>query len=262
MILVCILSACSARKLPHGGDREAAAVPELTQSDYGQYANGNGTIIETKTDGETKWIRRKHDQRIQIGDLSINERLIVYNDPLSGNNTELFRLKLDDNITITEVISEEDIKNDVRKIWLKISTAQGNIGWINIGDRDPYEDNRWSIMEIITTNGKQWTVRKQESTLSIWETLKVRDKPGLGSTVLFDLIPLLPQDNNGWTFFVDGFAITEETDTINGRKDHWVKIIDKQGRSGWIFGDDGGLERGGPKYLTPEEIVYDRLGYF
>ena len=237
-----------------------------SQSEQDQYGNGNGTIIEMKISNNINWIRRQHNQRIQIGDLARPERLMAYTDPTLENSQELFRLNYNDYINITEVVTGADITTDRRDIiWVKISTDQGSIGWLNIGGSDPYSNNRWVILERIISGNRTWTVRRQESRLAIWETLEVRDKPGLyGSTVIFNLIPLLPEDNDGWTFFVDGFAITEETDVVDGIDwpDHWVKIEDKDGRIGWIFGGHGTIERGGPAFFTPENIIYVRLGYY
>ena len=247
---------------------------ENAAPNFCSFRNGNGTIIETKIIDNTIWVIRKHEQRIRIGDRIRNERLIVHDNPKLENSIELFRLRAGDYINTLEIIREENILNNLLNIWLKISTDNGEIGWINItrhryalgyelGGNDPYDNDRWSIIETITANEREWTVRKQESYLSIWSTLDVRDKPGLyGSTILFQLVPILPQDNDGWIYFVEGFAITEETERINNRTDHWVKITDRQGRTGWIFGGWGDIERGGPKYLTPEYIILIRLNAF
>jgi hypothetical protein len=239
------------------------------QSDPDPYANGNGSIRETTINQNTKWVRRIHHQRIQIGDLSRPERLIVYSNPMEGNSTELFRLALNDYIDILEVIREENTIEAIYQTWLKISTEQGNIGWINIGNNSPYPNNGngWQIIETLVVNGRQWTVRRQYSMLALWETVDVRDKPGFDSTIIFSIVPIPPADNDGRTYSIKGFAITEEEDTIDidtlGRRtDHWVKIEDDQGRVGWIFGYFGSAERGGAKYRTPDAIIYETLGYY
>jgi hypothetical protein len=49
--------------------------------------------------------------------------------------------------------------------------------------------------------------------------------------------------------------VTEQTETINGKTDFWAKIIDSKGRIGWVFCGDATIERGGPRYLTPENEI-------
>ena len=234
------------------------AFPQIISNSYG---NGNGTIIEIITTNEIKWIRRQHNQFIRIGDLSRPERLIVYTNPQLGNYSELFRINYGDYIEIIEVIREEQIANNEFKIWLKIIVNNGDIGWINIDGRDPYENDNWTFIENIYVINRIWTIRKLYFSVAIWETLEVRNKPGLyGSEILFNLVPILPKDNEGATFFYNGFAATEKKDTIDGRTEHWVKIECIDGRTGWIFGGYGSAERGGPTYWTPENIIHVRLG--
>jgi len=230
-------------------------------SQTNDYGYGNGSIIEIKTIQNMKYIRRIHNQRILIGDLSRPERLIVYNDPSLRNNIELFRLKIDDYINILEIIREKNIINKEYKIWIKISTDQGNIGWLRmggysneVGDTDPYENNRWTIIERIEINDINWTVRRQEFYLFTLYTLNVRNIPGIyESVVLYKMLPYQ---------WVRGFAVTEETDTIDGLTNHWVRVQDIRGRVGWIFAGYLSTESGGPTILTPENIIYMRFGYY
>jgi len=37
----------------------------------------------------------------------------------------------------------------------------------------------------IESSGKKWTIRRMDQTISIWERLNVRDRPGLGGKKLF-----------------------------------------------------------------------------
>ena len=225
------------------------------------YAGGNGSVIETVTRQNTEWTRRVHNQEIQIGYLASPERLTVYSDPMAGNGRELFRLALGDSINISEVVREENTDEAVYRTWLKISAEQGS-GWINIGGTSPYLKDQWQIIETLTVNGRQWTVRRQHSMLALWETVDVREKPGFDSAVIFSIVRIPSSDNNGSTYFIEGFAITEETDKAETvpYRDHWVEIEDSRGRTGWIFGGFGSTESGGPKYRTPEAVIDDRLG--
>ena len=113
----------------------------------------------------------------------------------------------------------------------------------------------------IITASKKWTVRKLEQLVSIWEKTNIRDKPGLDGNVVshthnFELGTRSPQE----TYEI--LAITEETETIDKFKDHWLKIEYEPGRFGWIFGGYASVERGGMKYYLPEDCVIYQLTWY
>lgn len=49
--------------------------------------------------------------------------------------------------------------------------------------------------------------------------------------------------------------------TIDGRKDHWLKVKYKD-YTGWIFGGYASAERGGPKYYIPESSIEFDIGWY
>lgn len=73
--------------------------------------------------------------------------------------------------------------------WIKMEVGDGQVGWLDMDwTVDPYEDRRGAILETIKTKDRWWTVLKGDYGLAYWETLNVRDKPGItDSTVLFKL---------------------------------------------------------------------------
>jgi hypothetical protein len=83
------------------------------------------------------------------------------------------------------------------------------------------------------------------------------DKPGLKNTNIISQIsnPDRPQ----WV--VEVIAATEEEETINGKTDRWLKINYK-GTEGWIFGGPASVERGGPKYYIPENLIEFMFAFF
>jgi hypothetical protein len=116
-----------------------------------------------------------------------------------------------------------------------------------------------AIIEIIQSAGMKWTIRKLEGSLSIWgwreDTVEILDKPRGNVIYRVKLKPRPSYD------VVHLLAITKETDTVEGIEyegtpyiDHWVKILIDDDKSGWIFGRKLDVERGGPKYLTPENV--------
>jgi hypothetical protein len=239
-------------------------------SQSNNYANGNGTIIEIKTEGNIKWIFRKHVQSVEIGDLSREENLTIYDKPSLEKGSIVGKLKLNDNITIAQV-AEVIMENECH-YWVNITTDNNINGWIFSGKYDyiyamtsvPYFADRWEILEYITVGGKSWTIRKMiQQSLSIPTVVNIRDKPGLVDTkIISKIIPeIIPPENNPRLIFVDITEATEEMETIDGRTDRWLKI-NYHGVEGWIFGGYADVERGGPKYRTPESSIYYGLGWY
>ena len=221
-------------------------------SEY-NYDNGNGTILKQYSENGNRIIIRKHEQRFSIEPSSmppygVNE-IIVYENP-DINSKQLFKLKNGDFINTLEVANINNQSN-----WIKMKDDNNRIGWLDMNDRfDRYSDGIWTIIEKVTINGKNWTVRKLTGGVSVYETLNVRNKPGIiGTTVLFKLIPVR---ENYSPVSVTILAITEETDSIDGIIDHWVYIKDEQNRSGWIFGGYTDVDRGGPKFRTPNNQIW------
>jgi hypothetical protein len=238
----------------------------FSQSNNHNYANGNGTISETKTDGNIRWIYRKHIQYIQIGDLSREENLNIYDKPVLENGTIIGKLKLNDNINIISVAEASKVNHYY--YWLNISMDNGINGWIFCGDYNyeyaqfevPYFDNRWEITEKIVIHGKSWTIRKMIYQLvAVWEVLNIRDKPGLVDTKVISKI--IPPENGNPQVNLNVTEATEERETIDGRTDRWLKI-NYHGVEGWIFGGYASIERGGYKYYTPENIISSRLEWY
>jgi hypothetical protein len=235
-------------------------------SQSNNYANGNGAIIEIKTDGNIKWIFRKHIQSVKIGDLARDENLSIYEKLELENGTIIGKLDLNDNINITQV-AEVVIANDCY-YWLNITTNNNITGWLFGGKyehtyaqfRVPYYADRWEILEKVNVGRKIWTIRKMiYQIVAVWEVLNIRDKPGLVDTKIISKI--IPPENGNPQVNLDVTEATEERETIDGITDRWLKI-NYHGFDGWIFGGYASVERGGPKYYTPENIINSRLGWY
>jgi hypothetical protein len=234
-------------------------------SQSNNYANGNGTFIEEKIDGNVTWVFRRHIQSVKIGDLSRDENLNVYDEPVLENGTIIGKLKLDDTINITQV-AEAAVGIDYYYC-LKISLDNIN-GWIFCGKYNytyaqfniPYFNNRWEIIENINIGGNFWTIRKMSyQRVAVWEVLNIRDKPGIVGTNVISKI--VPPENGNHQVNLEVTEATEERETIDGKTDRWLKI-NYHGVDGWIFGGYTSVERGGPKYWTPENIIYWQLGWY
>ena len=233
-------------------------------SQTNNYNNGNGTIIEIKTFNNQQWEIRKHIQKIQIGNLARKHNMPIYENH-SQQSKIIYELKLDDYINISQ-IAQTNIGEQFY-IWLKIDMDNNTSGWLFFGEYSstkecsdiPYLNNRWEILYYISTN-RTWTIRKMlVQGISVWEELNIRNKPGvIDTTVISKIVPpinQLPQVN------LEILEATEETETIDGRNDRWLKIR-YNGIEGWIFGGYTGTARGGPKYYLPESIIAFGLGYY
>ena len=229
------------------------------------YLGGNGTIISVENTWNTTKRLRKHEQHLQIGNAL----------SFSGANPNIYsRPELEDRFIIGERTKVDFI--DIEQVldivtgndystWLKISTDNVAHGWILFSQgtgRSPYFNNNWEVLEIINVSNRNWTVRKLIQGVSVaGVVLNIRDKPGtVGTQVISQIIP----QNGPYGLVIvnlDVIAATEESEIIGGRDDIWLKI-NYNGIEGWIFGGYTGVERGGAKYLTPENIISDRLGYW
>ncbi|MCL1836528.1 MAG: SH3 domain-containing protein [Treponema sp.] len=244
----------------------------FSQANYG---NGNGTIIETLVDGNVQLVLRRHIQHVRAVDYPGYKHypFKIYSSPsLNKNNVvsdeePMFPIDI---FQIAEVTIEEKYS-----YWLNIKTADNIIGWVYAGEVNgwipsgeldanyarqwiPYFNNRWEILNMIDTGNRVWTVRKLLSQyVSAWVVLDIRDKPGLVNTNVISQI--VPPDRNDPLFFLSITEVTDEYETIDERTDRWLKI-NHNGVEGWIFGGYVAVERGGPKYFTPDEIILCRLG--
>ena len=221
------------------------------QSKIIDYNNQNGTILEVKKVFSTKSILRKHIQSIYVSDETSPTLLDIYEKP-SLSSAKVYQLHYDQTINVVNVLTKEQLFNKNVETWLKISMPHID-GWIFLGNTNPYINNKWEILKRTNNGSKNWTIRKLEQGIAIWNKTNVYENPGLIDCKPIYTIEAI-NDNNG-QINLDTLAITEETDLINGTIDNWALITYKGNIKGWIFCGDATVERGGPKYLTPENII-------
>lgn len=227
------------------------------------YNNGNGTIIENTEDDNFFITRKKHQQKLKIGEMAKDRTIYKAID----KNEVLVNVNLDDYVYIEEFWIVQSKKDSLHYTWMKVS-YNGNTGFMyydgafynnylnktvdNIAD--PYKNNQWEILETIQSNGKNWTVRKVCQTLSVFskeDYVNVYEKPGdIASTVVARLSSSY-KNGNGQTNITTE-AITEEYET--SYRERWVRIS-VEGNTGWISGKHLSAERGGPVYNIPEDCI-------
>jgi hypothetical protein len=195
---------------------------------------------------------------VEIGELSQSYNRILFEDP-DKESTLIRYLRLHDKITIKSILVNKIKDTGKKDIWLSLDTDSSESGWIKFG-YDLYGDDKWMIIETISTSTKKWTVRKiVGSYYYVTDILNVRNILDItDNTVLFQLRPDLFDGDLG----VHTLAMTEETETIDGMDEPWFKIKDPEGRIGWIYSGYAHTDKGGPRYWTPEKRVGFSLGWY
>jgi predicted nucleic-acid-binding protein len=235
-------------------DTSNIEVSQTQKTDEANYNNGNGTVMDYIITENEKIVIRKNDQKLEIGKNAQEQNLSIYSN-YTFDSTKLATLSIGEYIDIFQIIKKE-IVNET-EIWLKIRTKDELEGYIYLRKYDPYNNNMWSILEIVTENNKIWTVRKLEQHVWVDEILDVHEKPGIDSKILFQLNP----NNEYLELNLETVAITEEEDTVNGITDYWIKIIESENNVGWIFGGNVTVDRNRiAKYFSPENQIESVIG--
>ena len=239
------------------------------------YAGGNGTIISESEDENNIITVRKHVQTVKIGDMARDERRIIYSD--MEKSEKVYELKDDDALEISEIWKITRKDDGLFYCWLKVK-SNGYSGFLcyseprfvkyyneyRNGYPDPYENNKWEILETIESGGKKWTVRKMAQGLSVFSSLdevELRDNPGETGTKVIGYVPASYKSykNGKGQINVEIEAITEETDSSSEKR--WARIT-FDGKTGWINDAFLSAERGGPKYYIPEAALDFDLGWY
>ncbi len=203
----------------------------------------NGTVLEEKSEGGHSYLIRHYAQTVTIGYAAEAYQLIVYDAP--GSKNGIGNLERKDRIHITEmhIIDSKDV-------WLKIVSKKAS-GFILLFDGfdDIYKEGLWMPADTIKSGDKIWHTVKCNEGFFIYTNLNIRDKPGLAG----NKIGMVKADGIR-QYFAQVFELTEETETIDDKTDHWAKI-EYNGTTGWVFGAYLTMERGGPKYHKPETLI-------
>ncbi|WP_191017478.1 hypothetical protein [Treponema zioleckii] len=203
----------------------------LSQIAFGNpnYKNGNGTVISsTEKNGLKTTIRKCVIKNVKIGDLLEEKNRNIYEDYIG--NKVIGKLKDNDEINVLEVLTVEYLTKPKNKwgeaagqLWYKIQLNNSK-GCICVSQKslgeyvNPYYENRYEVLEEIQ-GAKKWAVRRLKQSVSIWERLNVRDKPGLEGKKVF-LLHNFETRSRSLQENYEIHAITEETETIDGLTDH------------------------------------------
>lgn len=246
----------SSEPTPHYSVEPAELVDQTVAETHFQkptYRQGNGTVLSyAESPGRKVWTRRFID-KIKVETANLLNTNALYAEP--GQKTFVGFLKGGTWITSSEMtVVENDDKKSV-DCWIKVVDADRKEGWLYLGSEDPYSSDNWAIIGSIKVEGKSLLLRKYTGRFDLWETQAATNAPSASGTVIWHP---QPTDDNAQINF-DALEVTDETHQGKYFPEHWVKVKDTYGRIGWLPGDSLGVERGGPKYLSPEAIVESKF---
>ena len=242
----------------------AGYLKEATSVSYiPDYGNGNGTIIAKTEDKDFYILKRKHQQKLKLGERT--KDFNIYKD--INKDQVITQVALNDSVNVEELWLAQSKKDSLHYVWLKVSYngVQGFFYYSGayysnyykkyIDDySDPYKNNCWEILETINTGNKKWTVRKCYQALSVFsenDYIEVQDKPGLTGTEVISKLPSSYKNGHGQENIVVE-AITEEYE--GSYSNRWIRIT-VDGKTGWVSGKYLSAERGGPTYYIPEDWI-------
>ena len=213
------------------------------------YNAGNGTILKYTESGNTKTWLRSFSREIYVNNYNDSTKQFLYKNPGSleivcpfPNKSKLFS---------SEMFVQTGPESKHRECWLKVTEAGGKQGWVFIGPGNPYSEDNWAIAGTTAADGKKFTLRKYTYSFSISRGAGAYDSPSRKARILWRTERT---DNNPQ---INLQAIFVSAESYQGKEfvEHWVKAKDSYGRIGWFPGDVLDVERGGPKYLSPENQV-------
>nr|WP_318711958.1 hypothetical protein [uncultured Treponema sp.] len=159
---------------------------------------------------------------------------------------------------VHKLYTVKNLDDDTGELWFEISTKSIK-GWICYSTRkywDFFKNKNYIYLETIQNGNKKWNIRKLEQVIAYMvNSITVMDKPGSNGKIIGTI-------DNEKGFAHHMYAITEETEKVDGCTDYWIKICyDRDNdKYGWIHGSKVYVERGGPKYRIPEDYIKFLLG--
>jgi hypothetical protein len=206
--------------------------------------NDNGYLIEKGNATSKVLYKRVFAIAFDINQYCYQEVRHMYESyDINGKN-----IVLQDN---TKLKSSVLLLDNESNCWLKVEDEKGRKGWINIGNRDPYEDNNWAIIGSIKIDDRKILLRKYTHWFSVPRNKPAYDRPSSNGKIIWysERTDENPQIN------LEPICVTNDAFKGKYEEEHWVKVKDSYGRIGWFPGDVLDIERGGYKYLSPENLV-------
>lgn len=150
----------------------------------------------------------------------------------------VYTIKQGDVITVSEFWAYK--KNDS---YVKVKTPSGIIGYISVGHVYPYSGKNYQYVETLNVDGKKVRILTFEGNYNIGDDC-LYSLPSKNSEIIYDI-----SHEEGGKYYKTS-EITENYD--------WAKT-DVNGNKGWIPTRELSVDRGGPAFVTPSDVVYQQL---
>lgn len=208
------------------------------------YENENGAILSAAGSNDTiKYIRRFIFQ-FEINQYCYPTIRQLYK---SHNFSEKLNTLQDNSIIRCSKILV--LTNN--ECWINIEDQSRNNGWIFLGLQDPYEDDNWAVIGSMEMDGETVLLRKYTGWFSVGKNQPAYDRPSLKGNILWTS----ERTDDNAQVNLKAICVTNNTYKSQQLLEHWVKVKDSYERIGWMPGNVLDVDRGGPKYLSPENRV-------
>jgi len=260
LLLSCIVVSCTAKKDTNFLVTDASTTSnnqnELSTNNSISFQEYSGTIETQKQINGVDVVSIEHHQQVEIQGMAKPENLVIWNTPTGENKSQIGKIILGEVIDIISLVKINHANDP--QIWFNINSESLKDGWIYYGKDDPYANGTWAIIGKYNIDGKAFTVRKLDQTLGIVTNCSLYKHPSLNENELVKNIEL---GKDEFINMIKVLAITEETDTFNNEDFFWVQIIDQENAIGWVKSTHLSAERGGPLFLTPNNVIDFSLGF-
>lgn len=200
----------------------------------------NDVVISELTEKDTTITTYTHIQNLN----GFEKSYPFYKNP--SETEKIIELPDSTPVKILQIQVQTDLKTEAESVWYKIE-AENSTGWIKT-DYNPYKDGHWSIIETITADGKEKTVRKASGKYKLLTFHDKGERVTLYSSPSSDSGIILSTAENEQSVTVIAMTDEKEICRIYGNhSEYWVKIR-LNDTEGWIFGEQLESGRGGPKY--------------
>lgn len=228
-----------------GIDKSVKADRTIDENIYKKpsYDGGNGALIKySKRDVTLTWLRSFKCEFL-VEDYAFEEKKFLYKNP--GDTEIVSPFYKNTKLSCSQILIIKTRDNELIECWFKVTDPKGNVGWV-YGEEDPYRDNNWIVIGSVFVDNKKILIRKYEEWFSVKGREPAYDKPSYSGKIIWRT----KRTDDNSQINLESICVTDKT----FKGEHWVKAKDPDGRIGWFPGEKLDIERGGPKYLSPENI--------
>ena len=210
-------------------------------------ANENGTLITERPFHSEIMYKRVFIKEFEINQYCYPKIRNVYEKYTFDSGSTL----LPDNIVIKSSVLLVLKDGKTSKCWLNVEYDTNKSGWIFLGIEDPYRYDNWAVIGKLEADNKIIFLRKYTGSFSVGRNEPAYDMPSSNGNIVW----YTERTDDNDQINLSALCVTNDTFQGDYTDEHWVKVKDSYGRIGWFPGNVLDVERGGPKYLSPENLI-------